>query len=330
MPKPPSLEDQLARVRILRDRPIADISDAELLGLLSSKHSIIAAKAAEMAGTGKRAALIPDLLAAFDRFMENPEKNDRGCAAKFAVINALCALDYRDPTLYRRGMNHVQKEASFGPQTDTAAEMRGRCAIALAECGADLAVLEIVEVLVDPEPQARIGAARAISAFGSEEAAAILRLKLLTGDDEPIVLAECCLALLHLSMEQHADFVATFLASADDAVAIDFATSLTESRDPGVLSIMRTIYAQARSSTVRKAVLAALALLRVDGAIEFILERIAADLHAQAKEALDSLKPRRADERLRARIEAVLEKRGDAVLQRHYNAAFGEASPPSR
>ena len=322
MAKASSLDTELAQARRLADRPPADLTDAEIRSLLASKHGMVASKGAQLTAEAKRETLIPDLLRAFDRFLVNGEKTDRGCVGKFAAINALCALDHRDGDLYRRGLHVIQLEASFGPRVDSAAELRGRCAIALAECGAPRAILDIVPLLVESQPQARLGAARAIGAFGSEEAAAILRLKVLTGDPEPIVLAECCLALLHISIADHAPFLIPFLQTSDDALTIDFVTNLTESRDPAILPIIQALYPTASSPSVRKAILSALALMRIDGALEFLLELLTTELHARAMEALDALRVRRADDRLRTRLEAAITQRNDPALLKHYRAVF--------
>jgi len=75
-----------------------------------------------------------------------------------------------------------------------------------------------VELLADKEWQARAGAVRAIAAEGSDAASLLVRLKILTGDREPEVMADCFNAILLL----------------DGGDAMPIVTSFAESREPEI------------------------------------------------------------------------------------------------
>ena len=312
-----TLETQLAQVRELSARPIADVSDRELAVLLASKHSAVVQRAAALAGQGRRESLSDDLAAAFERFMIHPERTDRGCLAKFAIVNTLCGLDHRDAAIYLRGVRHVQREPSFGGAVDTAGELRGRCAIALAECNYPDAMLEIAPLLADADVPSRVGGIRAVAAFNSVEAAALLRFKLLSGDREDLVMAECTAGLLAIEPEKHIDFLASFLESAPRDGRMGVLAALGESRQPAALTILRRNYESARTPEGRKAALEAIAVLRVDGAEVFLLDLVTQSLHPRAREVIESLQPRKGDSRFRARLAEALTTRDDAFLTRY-------------
>jgi hypothetical protein len=109
--------------------------------------------------------LIPDLLAAFDRFLVDPVKSDSQCWAKTAMAKALNDLGHREAEVYSRGLVHVQLEAMWGGHADSAATLRGTCALALADCQLDdLTVLRhLTGGLADPEKTVRVDTAIAIA-----------------------------------------------------------------------------------------------------------------------------------------------------------------------
>ena len=325
MAKVLTLEEQLAGARALRGRG-AEVTDGEIGKSIGSKHSAVTAAGAEIAGEYKRAELEEMLVATFERFMKEGAKTDKGCVAKLAIVNALCKLDCREAEVYLRGVRCVQKEPSFGGAVDTAGELRGRCAIALAESGYPGALGEVTPLLMDEEGQARVGACRAVLAVGSEGAAAVLKLKLVVGDEEPLVLGECCTGLLGIAGDGAVDFVAKVLGEIGIENAEGVLSVLAESRSTAVLAVMRKMYEEATDEKRRRVALGAMAVLRVDGATEFLLELVEKQLHPRAREVVEALGARKQDERLRGRLEEALERRDDAFLLRHYHAVFNGGS----
>src|SRR4030095_8290687 len=128
-------------------------------------------------------------------FMQNPTKSDKGCAAKTAVIKALLAADCDDEEMFLKGVRHVQLEPTWGGRADTAAPLRALCGLGLVQMGSPDAMIELAMLLADTEADARIGAASALGHCGPT-AAPLLRFKVLTGDEEPAVTAECFNSLM--------------------------------------------------------------------------------------------------------------------------------------
>ena len=89
------LEEQLAALEQLRlGTPQAAI--APLRQALTHRSNYLVAKAADLVREFRLRELIPELLAAFDRYFANPLKTDPQCWAKNAISRALAALEFQD------------------------------------------------------------------------------------------------------------------------------------------------------------------------------------------------------------------------------------------
>ena len=118
------VEQEIARLNGLRGTDLASVdSVAHLTKALSSPSNLVAAKAASLVGEAKIESLVPTLVSMFDRFMRDPGKSDRGCAAKLAAAQVIYELGANERDLFLTGARHVQKEASWGPPVDTAATL---------------------------------------------------------------------------------------------------------------------------------------------------------------------------------------------------------------
>ena len=110
MAKGRSTEAKLARLRELRGAPLAPPLLEELRGALRDASNLVAANAAELVGESHGTDLAVDLVEAFERFLENPDKKDKLCRAKIAVVAALNKLEFTDESFYARGIHYVQQE----------------------------------------------------------------------------------------------------------------------------------------------------------------------------------------------------------------------------
>src|SRR5579884_980430 len=110
---------------------------APLRKALKDRSNYLVSKAAAVAGEHRLKELIPDLIAAFERFMIDAVKTDPQCWAKNAIVKALKDLNHDDPAVYLRGIQHVQLEPVWGTTEDTALTLRGACALALVSCALD-------------------------------------------------------------------------------------------------------------------------------------------------------------------------------------------------
>ena len=272
--KASSLEEQLDRLAELRGQPLSPEGRAQVAQYLNSKMNLVAAKAARIAGEWQAAELTPELLAAFDRFMVKPETTDKRCAAKIEILKALCKLEYPSPSVFRRGLRHVQMEPTWGGSADTAAEVRALGAMGLAQTNDPDALEEILPLLLDPQRDARIGAVRAVGASGLPGGLLLLRLKALSGD-EPEVLGECFAALLRAAPAQSPEFVATFLGHREDSVAEAAALALGDSRLESAFAVLRDALERTRALPLRRrTLLLAIALLRRENAIDYLLDLV--------------------------------------------------------
>src|SRR5439155_10542396 len=103
-----STEAKLARLRSLRDLPASPELLKELRAALGDPSNLVVAEAAAMAGHAHLAELVPDLVAAFARFLEDPVKTDKLCRAKIAIAEALNQLEFSEEEVFWRGARFVQ------------------------------------------------------------------------------------------------------------------------------------------------------------------------------------------------------------------------------
>jgi HEAT repeat protein len=278
------------------------------------------ARAATLVGELGLETLVPELVAAFPRFFDGLPRTDPGCPAKTAIVEALRRLEQDERALYRRAAAHVQMEPVFGGRVDTAVDLRGAAALALAEtAGADVLV-DLANLLADPEPPVRISAARAVAAHGRGNGIPLLHLKALAADPEPRVVSECLLALLRLDARGELPFVASFLEKSDDQ-AEAAGVALGESRLAEALPVLETWLGPARRRGLGRAALLAIASLRRDEAVDLLLSLARDEEVPTARDALDALASIGIDAALYERAKAAVEARpelGHALVR-----AFG-------
>src|SRR5258708_36730531 len=113
----------------------ADAAPALRKGL-ADRVNLVAAKAAKIAAELPAPELLPDLLGAFDHLFDDPVKHDPQCWGKNAIAQALKDLGHRESPAFLRGAVHIQMEAVWGGQEDTAGTLRGICLLPLPACPA--------------------------------------------------------------------------------------------------------------------------------------------------------------------------------------------------
>lgn len=317
------VEERLAELAALRDDPSAAIGELEKA--LRSKVGLIVAAAAEIAGEGGLRELAPTLSAAFARMCEDPVHRDPQCRAKIAVARALIELDEWGEGVFEVGTRLVQREPIWGGTQDTAAELRGVCAIGYAQLNHGEAIEAIADVLADHERAARLGAARALGDSGRFEAIGLLRFKARIGDDESEVMAAVFGSLLALdSGDRSVAFVASFLdpsAGGDETAAESAALALGESRlDAAVPHLIRWCE-DAVSDDRRRVGFLALALARVDAATDHLLSVIAGEVGAEL--AVAALATFAYDAELARRVRAAAAANPDPAVAAAVEDAFG-------
>ncbi len=248
MSKSDPVEKALNALSELRHTNSPETVSKELRAYLANRSNLVVAKAAKIAGELHATELISELVAAFERLMKDPQKLDKRCAAVTEIVGALYEMDYCEPEVYLRGLRHVQMEASFGPPVDAAAALRGMCAQGLLRTRYRDALTEVLQLLVDREPPARLGAVRALALNGGEAGVLLLRLKALTGDAEPEVLGQCFSGLLAAAPEQSLAFVAKYVDDEDESTAGAAIWALGESRLSSAVEILKEKWERTRGS----------------------------------------------------------------------------------
>src|SRR5207237_5519130 len=183
----------------------------------------------------KLAEFMDPLTKAFDRFMVDPATIDKGCSAKTSIAKALYELEARAETVFLTGIHHRQLEGVWGGSSDTAAELRGLCGLGLVRCNYRDVMIELGDLLMDPEPSCRIMAARAIAYSENDAGLPLLRMKVLGGDQNSDVIGECFTALLRLSPRKNVEFVARYMDDDDEDLRQLAILALGESRLPAAL-----------------------------------------------------------------------------------------------
>jgi HEAT repeat protein len=251
----------------------------------------------------------------------NPEKSDKLCRAKIAVVEALNRLEFDDERFYLRGVRYVQLEPVWGGTSDTAAPMRVGCAMGLVRVRHRGVLALLVDMLADKEKLVRVGAAQALSYSGSEAASLLLRLKARLGDRDPEVVSECFTGILDLTAEKGVSFVAEFLSHVDEAVQDGALLALGSSRRPEAFEVLRS-YAQTHRGDRLEAAHMALALLRLAAATDYLLELLADPSQTVALSALAALAVQRYDPQVCKRAAEAVARSGNDALSAEFRRRF--------
>src|ERR1700738_53126 len=117
---PRGFDEQMAALDALKDQPLDAASRELIRKSIAGKSNFLTAKAARLVEENQLADLVPELIAAFERFFANAEKTDPQCWAKNALSRALSKLGCRDKDVFLRGLHHHQMEPVWGGRSDTA------------------------------------------------------------------------------------------------------------------------------------------------------------------------------------------------------------------
>jgi HEAT repeat protein len=303
--------------------PIDEDATKYIRKLLTQRNNFLVAKAAKLASDHSLTDLIPDLLAAYDRFFLDPVKTDPKCWAKEAVARALVKLEHRSKQTYLRGLRHHQMEPSFGPPVDSAAALRGTCAHALVDCpgisDAELLMI-LLEPLTDADKTVRMDAARAIANVGGISAALLLRYRamltpIFRGQEEPEVLGAVYSALLSLEGSAAIPLVAHILEESDD-LAAEAAFALADLRSPEALAALIARHRAGISDPWFTGVLlSAIALTRLGQAMDFLVALIERDAR-EAPQAIEAIGRTAPSPELHLRLEQAVDRADNARLRK--------------
>lgn len=324
MSKADPIEQALNQIGELRLSSPSEQVVKQLRSYLKNRSNLVVAKSARVVGELHLTGLIFELVGAFNRLMINPAKLDKRCAAITEIVSALYELDYREPEVYLRGIRHVQKEASFGPPVDEAATLRGRSAQGLLCTHYPDAAAVVIDLLVDPEAPARLGAVRALALNGGEVGSLLLRLKVLTGDENPEILSECFSGLLAGAPVASLGFVTKYIDSEDDVIAEAAIWALGQSRQSTALPVLQEKWERTVDHSLRKTLIAALAASRLQESFDYLCSRLRTADVRSAGDIITTLSNYAGSESLRQAVTAAVEERREPKLTKLFQQHFGE------
>jgi HEAT repeat protein len=275
MPGKRAFEEQIAALDALRQQP-GENRIEPLRKALSHKNNFIAAKAADLIREFELTDLTPEMLAAFDRFFDDPVKSDPQCWAKNAISRTLAGFELQEESIFLRGMRHIQMEPVWGGQSDTAGTLRATCALALVQCRTlterDL-LAHLIELLADKDKTVRVEVVRGIEQLGSPSASLLLRLRAVLGSDEPEALGACYGGILRIEGVRAIPWIRRFLSAADDNAG-EAALAIAGTHSPEAFDVLRESLAEAHDPWWRSVLLSAIALTRQDAALEFLFDLV--------------------------------------------------------
>jgi len=284
-----SFDDELAALDELRGQD-PKTAIGPLRKALGHRNNYVVAKAADLVRDFHLDELLPELLAAFDRFFTNPVKSDPQCWAKNAISRALAEFELQDADVFLRGMKHIQLEPVWGGRSDSAGTLRGTCALALVQCRSlpenDL-LTHLVELFKDEDKSVRAEAVRAVEQVGSNTAVLLLRLRAILGSDEPEVLGACYSGIIRLEGIKAIPWTSRFLAEADDTAA-EAALAIAGSRSPEAFEALRKHSSEKHDPWFNSVLLSAIALTRQPAAFDFLLNLVRTESF-QAEAALEAV-----------------------------------------
>ena len=298
--------------------------DALIRESLEAKHCRSIVLAARLSRKRSPLEFTHELLAAYERLLEDPVKNDPGCEGKTAIVEALESARYDNEDFFLAAITYRQIEPAYGGSVDKAAKLRVHAGFALTELNRLQAIGPLVELLVDPENTARAGAARALATCAESSAKHILRLKVHMGDPDPAVLGECCYALLAIAGPTAIPVVAEHFKDESRDVRMEAAFALGNSRLPAALPSLRSRAERVDEWEEAQIVLTSIALLQTKEATEYLFSIIekpdpSNPFGPESIKALGSVRDR---DSIRLRIQTALEKHSNDSLLKAFRETF--------
>lgn len=319
MPPKRSAEEKLEALQDIVEHGTQASVQAALQSALKEKNNFFVAKATGWAGEHLCYDLIPDLVDAYQRFLQTPLKSDKTCAAKRAIVRALYELNYDDVEFFRVGLRYRQLEPVWGGHVDAAVDIRCSSAMGLAATNYYRVMIDLVELLHDEEYTARIGAVRAMEMVDPYQAELALRHKIFQGDQEPEVIAQCFSSLMQVAAEESLDFVAACLHDLNMSVRESAALALGESRLDDALDILihesKSIILH---NAFQRSLFRAIALQRKDKAFDYLLNIIDKEDNPAAGDAIEVLAIYSHNKALEEKVKKLVSNRNSQGITRAF------------
>ena len=321
MPKRSSIDDRLDALAQLRRGPATSDAVAAVKSSLGDKSNLVVAKAGVVAKELSMPILVPDLVIAFNRFI-NQSGQDKGCAALTAIVAALQSMGASESDVYLRGIHHVQMEASYGGPVDAAINLRCESAFGLVGMGYRDIMWELAALLADAQKECRLAAARAIGHSRADAGLPLLKYKILSGAMDGDVAAECLASLPQINAAKSIPFLGKQLDSGDPQLAEAAALALGSTRRPEAFDLLRKQFDSNLSATSRAVLLLGIATLRIEAGIAFLLSVVSIADPRSAGDAVKALALYRRDDAIRKSVVKAVAGRNDPRLSKAFESEF--------
>jgi len=224
---------------------------------------------------------------AFERLCADGLKQDPGCLGRRAVAEGLLALDWLPCEPWWSGVELVQWEPVWGGRVDTAAGLRGLCALGLVRCGDARAPLALARLLADKESEARRGAVRALREAPEAWALPLLAHRALLGVEDLDAQLDLLHGLLERDQSQAFHFVARELRHPREESREAAAIALGERGGAGGAALLWSLLEEALLPNQRRAAWIGLALSRCAEGRDALLAHLSvAPRHVRGEAAL--------------------------------------------
>jgi HEAT repeat protein len=319
-----AFDRKIEALEALRASPSSASTIGQLRKALRDRNNYLASKAAALAGDLGLRDLIPDLEAAFGRFLINAAKSDPQCWAKNEIARALKTLEHDDASVFIQGCKHFQLEPVWGGRSDSAATLRATCALALAACSLDRAEIlrHLVDLLVDPETPVRVDAVRAVGQLPGPDGALLLRLKALAGDREPEVIGQCFTCLLEIAPADSLPLVAGFLDHTNIDLRLEAIAALGPCRHPEALKILKAYWERQADPVLKQAILVSAGASPAPESATFLVSVLNQGTAEHALISITSLAASRFHEQVRGEVAGIIERREDPKLAAAFAREF--------
>jgi len=314
---PRTLQQRIAELRALDGA--APASQGKIRAAVASTAGLLVAAAASLVEEHRLEAVVAELAPAFERLCEDPVKRDPGCRGKLAIARALHALDHWEDRVFVAGLTYIQPEGWGGE--DTAAELRGVCGLAHAHLARGDAIDVLAALLCDRERTARLAAAQALGDAGRPDATALLRFKVLIGDDEPAVLAACLESLFALARDASYGFVVRLLAAHEERAEVA-ALALGGGRFAAAAGELAAWCIGCAPEQRHRIGYLALALLRSEAATAYLIEAIGAHGRLDAVAAARALATFKDDAAVALQVQAAAKLQKDKAARQEIAELF--------
>src|SRR5258706_1127173 len=180
--------------------------------------------------------------------------------------------------------------------------MRCECEYGMVRVGYRDATWEMAALLADNDNECRLAAVKAIGHSEADAGMALLKFKILCGDGDSDVAAECLAALPQIDAVKAIPFLGSFLESTDEQMAEAAALTLASTRRPEAFELLRAQWIARIDVPSREMLALAIATLRSEAAIAFLLAGLSTANASVATGGMRAVALSRGGGALRARV----------------------------